>query len=124
MEIGKPKTKYNLLPFQNTQDILRYIHLLKRQIILQSRQSSGVVIVAWLKLHLYSVLSIFYKNFLLWRVLIMKQRKLKWFAKEGGQFSEDIKDCVKFERDPDRFVYAEAVAPAVILSKKRGKAET
>ena len=46
----------------------------------------------------------------------MKQGKLKKFLVDGKR-KDDVKVGYTLERDPDRFVYAEAEAAAAILSK-------
>ena len=46
----------------------------------------------------------------------MKQAKLKKFLIDGKR-KDDVKVGCALERDPDRFVYAEAEAAAAILSK-------
>ena len=50
----------------------------------------------------------------------MKQGKLKRFLIDGKR-KDDVKACDTLERDPDRFVYAEAEAAAAILSKREEK---
>ncbi|MEL7308323.1 MAG: hypothetical protein AAGK05_10975 [Pseudomonadota bacterium] len=52
--------------------------------------------------------------------LSMKQGKLKRFLIDSKR-KDDVKACYTLERDPDRFVYAEAKAAAAILSKREEK---
>ena len=50
----------------------------------------------------------------------MKQGKLKRFLIDSKR-KDNVKACYTLERDPDRFVYAEAKAAAAILSKREEK---